>query len=125
MDDKQIRSILMDGGIDYDSGLRRMMNKTALYYRFLNKFLEDESYKLLIEASEENNAETVFRAAHTLKGVTANLGLERLCQNASSIVEKVRSMGAVPVPEGLLDEDIVQLKESYEAAVQALKAAGI
>ena len=46
--------------------------------RFLRLFPLDDSFPQLSEALGRGDVQTAFRAAHTLKGVAANLGLERL-----------------------------------------------
>ena len=78
MDHTQVRDLLIAAGIDYDTALRRMMGKESLYYRFLKKFLDDENYVLLLEAAGQGDSGAAFRAAHTLKGVCGNLGMDRL-----------------------------------------------
>lgn len=51
--------------------------------RFLRLFPLDDSFPRLSEALGRGDVQTAFRAAHTLKGVAANLGLERLRSLAS------------------------------------------
>ena len=59
--------------------------------RFLRLFPLDDSFPQLSEALGRGDAQTAFRAAHTLKGVAANLGLERLRALASDMTECLRS----------------------------------
>lgn len=58
--------------------------------RFLRLFPLDDSFPQLSEALERGDVQTAFRAAHTLKGVAANLGLERLRALASDMTECLR-----------------------------------
>ena len=44
---------------------------------------------------EEQNAENAFRAAHTLKGICLNLGLDRLCIASACLTEKSTPAEAV------------------------------
>ena len=64
-------------GSDFEGVLGRMGSE-AMVKRFALKFLDDPSYGNLVKAVEEQNAEDAFRAAHTLKGICLNLGLDRL-----------------------------------------------
>ena len=64
-------------GSDFDKVLGRMGSE-ALVKRFAVKFLEDKSFEELTESLKEKDGEDAFRAAHTLKGICANLGLDRL-----------------------------------------------
>lgn len=58
--------------------------------RFLRLFPLDDSFPQLSEALGRGDVQTAFRAAHTLKGVAANLGLERLRAAASDMTECLR-----------------------------------
>ena len=58
--------------------------------RFLRLFPLDDSFPRLSEALGRGDAQTAFRAAHTLKGVAANLGLAQLCAAASDMTECLR-----------------------------------
>lgn len=77
MDYTQVRDMLIAAGVDYDTALRRMMGKESLYYRFLNQFLDDENYGLLLEAAGQGDSDIAFQAAHTLKGVCGNRCLRK------------------------------------------------
>ena len=59
--------------------------------RFLRLFPVDGSFSALTAALAWGDAEAAFRAAHTLKGVAANLGLERLRALASDMTECLRA----------------------------------
>ena len=59
--------------------------------RFLRLFPLDDSFPRLAEALARGDNAAAFRAAHTLKGVAANLGLERLRVLASDMTECLRS----------------------------------
>lgn len=147
----QIRSILMDAGIDYDSALRRMMGKESLYYRFLKKFADDPNYRDFQDGLREKDPEKAFRAAHTLKGLGANLGMDELTRAVSGAVEILRPLsshgrdsqaGASHAP-GVQAMEISgaengagdwtqavktssdQIREAYERIIGALKASGI
>ena len=58
----------------------RMESRVAKY---LGLFLNDPSFSELKEAFANNDAKTAFRSAHTLKGVAANLGLNKLSASSS------------------------------------------
>lgn len=54
--------------------------------RFIRRFASDGSYDALTAALRAGQGQEAFRAAHTLKGVAANLGLERLKNDGGSAV---------------------------------------
>ena len=60
--------------------------------------------------------QTAFRAAHTLKGVAANLGLERLRSLASDMTERLRR-GELSGAQALLAET----ETAYRRVLAALE----
>lgn len=75
-------------GGDYSNTMGRFMGNEAMYLRFLDMLFEDESLRQLGKALETGDMESAFEAAHTLKGVTANMGLTPLCQAVCMIKEQ-------------------------------------
>ena len=102
-------------GSDFEGVLGRMGSE-AMVKRFALKFLDDPSYGNLVKAVEEQNAEEAFRAAHTLKGLCLNLGLEKLYKSAFEVTEALRGKTDETTPE-MLEE----LKTNYESSVLAIK----
>ena len=72
------RQKLIDAGIDYDSGVERLMGNTEMYERFLQMFLDDDSFKNLDAAMQSQNYQEAFLQAHTLKGVAGALDQYKL-----------------------------------------------
>lgn len=104
---------------DYAQVLQRLPSP-ALVERFIGKFLDDGSFSELSSAMAAGQTETAFRAAHTLKGVSANLGFEQLRQSASNLTELLRGKtGTVPAEAFPLME---QVRQDYEMTVDAIRA---
>ena len=78
-------------GSDAGEVVRRLGGAPELVEHFLTKFRDDSSFSELHKALDKGETETAFRAAHTLKGICANLGLGRLFEQASSVTELLRS----------------------------------
>lgn len=72
-----------------------------LVRRFLRKFPADPSYHDLKEALAAGDIPTAFRAAHTMKGTAATLGLDALAAISSDLTEALRGACALP-PEELV-----------------------
>lgn len=105
---------LKDCGMEYEETLGRFMNKEELLERFLKRFPEDTSYRHLKERLAAGNYKEAFSCAHTLKGVTANLGLESLRRPASEITELLRYCEEQPVDSDRLREEWDVLQQNYE-----------
>lgn len=104
---------LMDG--NYENVLERL-NSEKLIKKFLKKFVDDKSFSDItryIEAGEQENA---FRAAHTLKGVCLNLGLDKLYESAVEVTDALRCGKSGTTPEML-----ERLKSDYELTINAIK----
>ncbi len=80
----------MEEGIDVDTALDRFMGNEEMYCRFLLKFFEDANYGRLQEAFEEKNPKACFEAAHAMKGVILNLGMDVLARDLIPMVEIFR-----------------------------------
>lgn len=90
----------------------------ALILKFLGKFLDDESYTKLRECVKQRDREQAFRAAHTLKGVCANLGLSNLQKKAEEITEVLRGE-AEEMPEKAA-ELMPGVTEAYNSTISAI-----
>jgi len=67
--------------VNFDEGLKRMMNNPKLYVKLLAKFRDGAgtgSFEALERAFAEGDMESVLSEAHTLKGLAANLSLAEL-----------------------------------------------
>lgn len=88
-------------GGDHAAVLSRLPGE-ALVRRFLHKFLADPAYSELKAALTAEDLPTAFRAAHTIKGTAANLGLDALAAAASVLTEALRGAAGLP-PQSLVD----------------------
>ena len=104
---------------DYAQVIQRLPSP-ALVERFIGKFLDDGSFSELTSAMAAGQTEAAFRAAHTLKGVSANLGFEQLRQSSSALTELLRGK-AEPVPAEALPL-LEQVRRDYQMTVDAIRA---
>ncbi len=86
-----IEDFYVEVGSDAKEVLTRLGGSELLVRKLLGKFEDDKSFKELTEALETGAVQTAFRMAHTLKGVSANLGLGRLFTKASDMTELLRA----------------------------------
>ncbi|MEF9920142.1 MAG: Hpt domain-containing protein [Erysipelotrichaceae bacterium] len=82
---------LKNYGADIDGIMNRFLEDEALYESCFKTFLKDDSFVKLGEAIEELNYEQAFEYAHTLKGVSGNMGLIPLYDYVCRIVEELRA----------------------------------
>jgi len=76
-------------GGDYQDVISRLRTDERVK-KFLIKFLDDTSYQNLSASLQAENYEEAFRAAHTLKGVSQNLGFTKLYKSSSAMADLLR-----------------------------------
>lgn len=103
-------------GGNYEDVLRRLTSE-RLVKKFAVKFLDDKSYELLETSLNENNTDEAFRAAHTIKGVCANLGFNKLLHSSEAVTEALRA-GELDKAKDLFPA----LTEDYQLTVNSIKA---
>ena len=87
---QSIREQLEAYGIDYEGTMNRFMGNESLYVRILKKLEADKNAERLQKSVAAQDWEEAFTAAHTLKGVAANMGLTPLLEAVNTIVEPLR-----------------------------------
>ena len=106
----------MVGG-DYAATLGRLPSE-ALVKKFLLKYPADPSYAQLEAALAAQDWEAAFRAAHTLKGVAQNLGMDHLYEVSSALCEALR--GPKPLTDPALWPPVAEANDQVLAAIQEL-----
>lgn len=103
----------LDG--NYDNAIGRLMSEERII-KYLLKFMDKDMDALIVKALEAGDYETAFCEAHNLKGVCANLNLDRLEVSASALTEALRG----GKPEGDITSLVEQMKSDYELTIGAL-----
>lgn len=88
-------------GGNYEEVLGRLPS-ADMVNRFVHKFVNDPSYSDLKKALADADFQTAFRAAHSLKGTAATLGLDALASAASELTEALRHAAEMP-PSNLVE----------------------
>lgn len=77
-------------GADYAAVLKRFYDPDMIC-RFVKRFPSDPSFGQLKAAMAAGDVKEAFRAAHTLKGVSLNLGFDNLSPSAVALTEILRA----------------------------------
>lgn len=105
-------------GGDYEEAMGRLRSE-RLVQKFVLKFLNDGSYQLLLDSLAAGDRAEAFRAAHTIKGVCANLAFNALLESSEALTDALRDgRPAQPGEEELLR----RVEGDYQRAVQAIRA---
>ncbi|MBD5130203.1 MAG: Hpt domain-containing protein [Ruminococcaceae bacterium] len=103
-------------GSDYKAALTRMGNSEKMLGKFVRKFTADKSMSELNASFDGGDYPTAFRMAHTLKGLCANLGLDKLQHSSAELTEALR--GGVVADNAA--ELLAQVRADYDMTVAAL-----
>ncbi len=118
-------------GLNIKQGIQQVGGNEQLYQKLLKDFLHNHEHlgEDLEKYIQQNNQQQATRSAHTLKGVSGNIGAERLYQVSSEIDQKLKQ--GLPIESALLDEfssafnelsegiHQLQLKQNDEPNVEA------
>ena len=100
--------------------VEKRLPSVSLVRKFIIKFLDDDSFSMLCHAMQNGQREEAFRAAHTLKGVSANLGFDRLQAAVGELTELLRpETGNIPEGAAPLLEAV---RREYELTAGAIRA---
>lgn len=105
-------------GGDY-SQVEKRLPSINLVRKFITKFLDDGSFSELCRAMQQGQPAEAFRAAHTLKGVSANLGFGRLMGSSGELTELLRGKTEeIPADAVLL---LDKVRQDYELTAGAIR----
>ena len=102
---------------DYTNVLRRLVNAERVR-RCLTRLPDDPSFSTLDRAIANHNAEEAFRAAHSIKGISANLGLTNLYESSFALEDALRD-GKISDDSAVL---VKQVKKDYQSVKQYIQA---
>lgn len=111
--DEGFKKQLEESGADVDVTLKRFMGNEAIYMKFILKFLDDKNYDAIMDSLDKKDYAGAFAGAHSLKGVSGNLGLTPVYEASSQITELLRDKPAEEVDTAKLKEVQDQLQKSY------------
>lgn len=106
-------------GGDYEAVSKRLPSPRMIE-KFALKFLDDPSFELLCSQIQAGNRAEAFAAAHTLKGVCANLAFSRLLSSVEALTEALRpETDTIAQSVPALMEDV---RRDYTLTVDAIRA---
>lgn len=100
--------------------VRARLQSDARIEKYVKIFLADSTYAQLVESMAEGDLQTAFRAAHTLKGTSRDIGLMSIHAPAFKLADALR-----PGPDGVpADPDAApalaeEVTEAYTKLVEA------
>lgn len=102
--------------INYEENISRFAGNENIYIKFLKRFIEDSTYDNLKQAYSQKLYEDIEKNAHMLKGLAANLGINRIFSLSNDIVQSVRQKEF-----NKIDNLYNKLAKEYELTIQMIR----
>jgi len=104
--------------VNEEEGKKRLMNNGKLYAKILTKFKTDTNIDDLVAFIDAQNWEKAQAAAHTIKGIAANLSLAELFKQSldveSQLKGKALNLDSLENLKDCFAETIVQVGKVIE-----------
>ncbi|MDR2247877.1 MAG: Hpt domain-containing protein [Treponema sp.] len=101
-------------------GQKRVLNNAKLYHRLLAKFKAENNLNDLTAALNEGDYEKAQAAAHTIKGIAANLSFPELYKQSQDVETQINGRS---VASGTMDALSACFTATLEAIDKVLKNA--
>ena len=101
-------------GLDVEAGLKFASGRLDLYVRMLTTFVESQDSDNLVRALAAGDVHEAQRMAHTLKGMAATLGADKLQVVAAAVEADLKRSS------DLISEDLIQQATRLETVFQDL-----
>ena len=108
-------------GVDMTPALNRLDQSLPRYYKLLQRFVENQADAVdaMHQALARGAPDEAHRRAHNLKGLAANIGADRLAQDAQSVEQAIRQ-GELDRVDALLERLSGQLPHLLAAISRLL-----
>jgi len=100
--------------INAEEGKKRVMNNGKLYAKLLTKFKAGTNLDELIASAEAQDWEKAQGAAHTIKGIAANLSLTELFNQSLEVETQFKG-------KSLKNESLVAIKVCFDETLKAVE----
>lgn len=107
-------------GADYDRAVQ-IMRRDRLIDRSVRRFASSNLCDQLMEAAATMDATALFEATHAIKGVSANLGITKLCDLAGVVADEFRAGNSRTLSDDEVKAKIGEMEQIFQNCVAAIK----
>lgn len=104
-------------GVNTDEALTRLVRNERVYESVLNNFLLDTNFEELEKSIAIKDYSKAIFSAHTLKGISGNLGMEILFRTLDELLKKIDDNDFVDV-----DKIFLQISSGYHSIYSIIKS---
>lgn len=102
-------SALKDIGVDVEGTVSRFADNDELYVKFLTRYPDEDKITPVRETFAAGDYSGLNKAAHKLKGVSVNLGMNTLAEKAERVEIKAKNIDT----DGL-EADVAAVSAEYD-----------
>ena len=115
-----LQELYQNIGGDYAQAMRVLLVERLLD-KHIRKFPKNGVIESVLTAGENMDPTAMFETAHTVKGVTANLGLVAISSLASEITEEFRPGAVRRLTDEQVREKLGKIEELYRKTIEGIK----
>ncbi len=102
-------------------GVRGRLLTDERIMKFVGIFTQDTSFQTLVESLESGAMDEAFRAAHTIKGISRDLGFTPLFEASSKLSDALRPDGdGLPAAPDEVPELMQRTEQAYQTTIDAI-----
>lgn len=109
----------IDGNYDHAVQIMRMEKLIA---RYISKFPKSGVNEALQEAGRTLDPARMFETAHAMKGVCANMGLDKLSAAAGEICEAFRPGNVRSISDDEIRARLAEVDAMYQRTVESIRS---
>ena len=114
-----LQELYAEMGGNYEQAVK-IMRVEKLIDRYIRKLQDSGTFEALFEAGESMDPTKLYESAHALKGVCANLGLDKLAKAASDVTEEYRPSNERHYTDDEVKAMIASIKDDYAVVVEKI-----
>ena len=103
--------------IDFDDGVKRVVNNAKLYVKLLVKFRDGTKLDVLESSLASGDLDKAQSEAHTIKGVSANLSLTELYKQSLELETQIKAKSVNPGQFEILKNVFIQTMQEVEKVI--------
>ncbi len=109
-------------GLDVTRGIGMVRGKTGKYLDLLHRFVDAhaDDMERVMASLASGDTDTAVRVAHSLKGVAATLGIDRLAELAKQVETRLRTVEGIVASDAILLADKEAIRQDVTTLVAAL-----
>ncbi len=107
-------------GGSYES-VKQRIPKDEIIKKFVLKFLDEPSFSNLKQALDNGDYQGAFIGAHSLKGVSVNLGFQRLGDSSGVLTELLRNKDEAQIDKEECMKAFEHVAKDYYDVIDAVK----